>query len=257
MSNGELVLEPTSRVPEILESSLQEFKFEEVEKWLLANFVESSEFDYDFSDWENDFELEESDELQDISLEGILEDYFSRKLSKVDYEYVAGRLSSEYSEDWRPIESRIEIEEVEEDDLPLFDSFVDAKKLIPILLERLDEIGTFVHPQIGHNRPPENYLLTLIEINDLRRQLEEAKGLPDTALSTHAAFLSKLAKATINFGMGLVGYVAKRGDLFVEGFMKSAGESSGKWLPAAISLALAGTQLKDFGEALLKLVIGG
>lgn len=211
LAKGELTVSSVSAPPEISESWLLDRKHFEIRKWLNENFVTSTEFDYDFSDWDNDDDLEDDDQIEEISARQILFENFGKKLNAVEFEALLHLIDDEYNDDWRPVDYRIDIDEVDDDDEDVsFLDFSDARRQIPLLLQRLSQVQDTLFPHLGHNNPPEGLQFTASELEQLSLLLAEAQAIPDEPNSVDYALLDKLGAAALRVGSEIIRYVAKR-----------------------------------------------
>lgn len=255
MPKGELSLSGTSGTPALVDAWPLERKHYEIRKWLLDNFVLDSDFDFDFSDWDNDDELENSYEIETLRAREILLDNFGTSLKATEFEAIVQLLDKEFDDEWRPAEIRIEVEEIEDDDED-FEDFSDLRKKIPLLIERVSQVRDALFPHIGHNQPPEGLQFSAIELEDLSSLLLSAQMLPEEPSVSDFALLEKLGRAAIKIGAELISYVAKKGDLFLEKAIASAGDATGKWAVRVLVLATSGQLLRQFGESMIKLTFG-
>lgn len=258
MAKGELVVEDETDTPALVDNWLIDRKLYEIRKWLHDNFVDEGSADVDFSEWDNSDELEESTELSARSTRLILMERFGHRLTAVEFEKIHAELQAEDGNDWVPSGSRIDVEEIEDDDddEPIFESFSQAKQKIPELLRYLEDVAVAFHPHLGHNHPPQGLQITASEIEELKRLLRAAEELPDNAPEIEPGFITNLGIKIYNVGKEVIRYLGAKGDIFVDKFLASAGDSAGKWAVKALPLLYAGHLLRDFGDGLLKLVAG-
>ena len=254
MAKGELSLADPSTTPALLNDWLVEHKYREIRKWIDENFIPEPEFNYDFSDWENEDDLNDDDQLDDTSTRSILLGHFGLVLNAVEFEKILELLDEEFTDAWKPSEDRIDVDEVDDDDELEFLSFSDVRESIPALLRHVSEVREALFPHLGHNNPPVGLEITGLDFEQFNALLLSASAFDEEPSSSELMLLDQLGEAALRIGGEIVRYVANKGDLFLGKAVEAAGEATGKWAVRAIAIYFAGSAFRDFGRALLDLL---
>jgi hypothetical protein len=86
LPHGELELSKADEFPAFNSKWLTEQKFISFKEWLTKNFQRDEEFYFDFSDFENESELEDHYELYPVSTEELLKAAWGVRLSSVEFD---------------------------------------------------------------------------------------------------------------------------------------------------------------------------
>jgi len=253
---GELDLDEVEQYPAFNPNWLIEEKFFAFKKWLLNNFQSASEFYFDFSDFENEDELEEDEGLQPLDTRELLKMVWGIHLDAFEFEAVAALVDKELGVEWRPADHRISVEETVEDDEELEATLENIKFLVPYMRKHLSEMAAVVPEQMGHNAPPEMYAFTLEEIHRLEKQLTIIEALPDDIDIKGSEQLKVVAEQALKLAAGASRYAASKGDIFVSNFLESAGTTSGKIAVTGLAIYLAGNGLQQFADVIIRAISG-
>lgn len=247
---GELEIEEAGAYPALIQTRLIEEHSLVIKKWIFENFQISSKEYYDFSDFQNEDELEYDSRLDPLGSQDLVKMAWGSHLDDIEINAIAVKIDKDGELEWRPATHRITVEEVEAED-EIEPTLKNIKAMIPAIRQHLDKLTEVIPDQMGHNAPPEMYAFTAEELKTLQSKLLVLEKLPDDASLEGNALLTDIAKQASKVSVGVIKYALKKGDIFASNFAESAGDASGKWAVRALILYMAGNGLKQFAELLL------
>lgn len=254
LPKGELTIESVSERPILIEDWDLERKASEFKKWLHANFETEGEgfSEVIFEEFENAEDLSDELNFELKQLSHLLDDVWGHRLSEEEFLLLYAFLCEQLDDQilWWPASDRLVVEEVLEEDESLF----DLLERLPEISYRLSKIERALHGRIGHNRPPRTFQSLNPEIEEAQEIVSDLLVLAPEEASAETSKLKRLGVLCKDIGSSFLKYVASKGDVFVDEFVKSAAPLAGKAAAAGLAYYLLGDGVMKFGEALLKLI---
>lgn len=243
---GELTVDSPSSSPAYVEGWLIQRKKEEFLKWLTSNFVPEYEH-YDFSDWENDDELEDDQELVPETVTALLHEVWGHLIDLNELRVVSKQIEEETSKYWKPSENRVSVDEVEEDE-----SLEELLHRLPQIKKHLELLENFFPGYLGHNRPPAEFGITAEEIQTAKSLVDQIQQRDRHQAVAFQSKLLQLARVCLKIGKACLKYFAGKADVLVDGFVETVGPEAGKWTSRGLAVYFAGEGVRSFGEALMR-----
>lgn len=253
LPNGELHVSSESSTPAYVDGWSPERKIREFRKWVEENYAPENAMYYDFSEWENEDELTESWELSSVSTEKLLRQVWGNHITAQEFEGMLKTLDQDFPDDWIPDDLRISVEEMDEDEDEEI-TYEYIKKSVPRIRSNLKMLEDALPVGIGHNQPPNEAEINVRDFEDIRQLLDYVEDSEVEELENSPDKLAKLALLSISVTKSVTKYVADVGDVFVKEFAKTAGQQTAKWTARGLSIWIALEGLKNFAEAISKLL---
>jgi hypothetical protein len=105
---------------------------------------------------------------------------------------------------------------------------------------------------IGHNHPPEAIEAEIIsesDVEEVRVAIEALKLQPSESAPTPLSL--RAVQTLYSVGSKLLGYIAEKSNIFIDGAMKAAGKEAGKWAVRIPALSIIGSQIMHAAQAAL------
>lgn len=250
---GELDFHYPSDEPALDLSWSTDQKAKAIISWVKLEFQQFSEFD--FGILEEEYDLENLDELQEeilhmaLSTRRLVLDHFGASILASQLDDIVRIVEEDYSEDWLPSDDRIHLDvfeddaEVQYDDAELVQSVVQD---IPDILEMLATLRNSLPETLGHNQGPD-FPLSSVQLqkledglSELKDSLERSVDLPQTDIAGLGSQLKDVGKSLGQHTVMMVGTSTLK-------FSEKFGETTGTWAGRAAIFLI-------FGEKLLQLV---
>ena len=250
---GELVVFEVSETPAFLSTWTLEEKFIEFEKWFRKNFIKDDEFFYDFSDWENEFDLELELTDHTFDTDAIVRETWGLNLSEVEMQQLVTRLDSDAECQWKPDEGRIDVEEIEKD--LDFQSLTDIQEALNLMQSHLNTIQTALPKSLGHNRPPDEFSLSEEDFVVASTLVQDVSELDEATSSKSKEVLRRLALKLMAIAKAGLKYFGKTADAMIQSFATTLGKTGCVALVAYIA-ASGLTEIADLIFKFLDKIIG-
>lgn len=255
---AELFIEEPSELPAFVASWPLERKADEIINWIEANFVDEAEFSIDFSEWDNEDELEDEIRFSEFSTDAILRKYWGHLLTLNDFEALSQKINEDVATDWLPSEERLHLDESDdeqdEEDDDKFDSIQDIISEIPRITNALEVLVSSLPHGIGHNGGPSDLGDAVASVNQLRNDLATLQSMRDPSPDAQSSrgLLQRIASGSLSIAKFFLAHARQKGDLFLSEFAKSSGSTIGKLAPWGLASVLASSSLQEFARKIME-----
>ena len=201
-------------------------KIEKIYDWVLENFEAYGLHSHDFSQWDNDFDLDLELENEGFKIEDILDEFFEYDISPNERKKIIEKIndSSFGDENWVPQTFRVGVNPIDEP-IPDYDELISK---IPSILKDLEYIKKALPQLIGDNGAPGTELLNAEYISDLQADLQEVENTPKEVILEKKNFFSSLVKRAQKFVLQFSQVFSDKTKIYRDAFLQSAAKEVGK-----------------------------